>query len=36
MNMAKIEIKNISELFKRDTYLKPFENEIKRRYVLFC
>jgi hypothetical protein len=27
------ELENIQELFNRDPYLKPFETEIRRRFV---
>lgn len=33
MDPMKVEVKEISNLFKLDPYLKPFEREIRRRCV---
>jgi hypothetical protein len=35
MDPSKVEIKNIQELLERDNYMKPYENEIRRRFVRF-
>lgn len=33
MDASKAEIKNIQQLLDRDQYLKPYEKEIRRRFV---
>jgi 1,4-alpha-glucan branching enzyme len=33
MNPMDVEVPNIQDLLNRDPYLKPYEKEIRRRYV---
>lgn len=34
MDVMKIEVRDIENLFRIDGYLKPSEHEIRRRYLL--
>lgn len=33
MDASQVEVKNIQQLLDRDQYMKPYENEIRRRFV---
>lgn len=33
MDPLKVKVEKIEEIFKLDPYLKPFEHEIRRRYL---
>lgn len=35
MDPSEVEVPEIKTLLERDPYLKPYENDIRRRYFLF-
>ena len=35
MDPSKVEVPAIEQLFERDPYLKPYETEIRKRFVNF-
>lgn len=36
MDPSQVEVPEIKALLERDPYLQPYENEIRKRYRIFC